>query len=232
MVLKTGKKLLAVIPARYGSIRLPRKNILPFANKPLIAWTILEAQKVARIDSIIVSTDSSIVQNIASNYGVSVTNLRSLETAGDHATSFQVISEVVNQNNGYESLILLQPTSPLRSHLDIDLALDIFEEFNSPVVSLYKSRENPFWTFKMGKDERIESLFPEKLKERSQDLPTTYTLNGAIYIDNLSDYLKCETFLRDETLGYIMDEESSIDIDTKEDFDRAEAIKFRRLSES
>jgi len=232
MTLKNGKRLLAIIPARFGSVRLPRKNILPFANKPLMAWTILEAQKVTRIDSIIVSTESSTVQNIASNYGVQVPYLRSLESAGDHATSFQVISEVINQNKGYDSIILLQPTSPLRSYLDIDLALDIFEDFNSPVVSLYKSHENPFWSFRIGKEGRIESMFPEKLRERSQDLPTTYTLNGAIYIDNISDYLKCETFLRDETLGYIMDEESSIDIDTKEDFDRAEAIKFRRLSES
>jgi CMP-N-acetylneuraminic acid synthetase len=231
MTLKNGKRLLAIIPARFGSVRLPRKNILPFANKPLMAWTILEAQKVTRIDSIIVSTESSTVQNIASNYGVQVPYLRSLESAGDHATSFQVISEVINQNKGYDSIILLQPTSPLRSYLDIDLALDIFEDFNSPVVSLYKSHENPFWSFRIGKEGRIESMFPEKLRERSQDLPTTYTLNGAIYIDNISDYLKCETFLRDETLGYIMDEESSIDIDTKEDFDRAEAIKFRRLTE-
>lgn len=231
MVLKNGNKILAIIPARYGSVRLPQKNILPFAHKPLLSWTILEAQKVTRIDSIIVSTESSIVQNIASNYGVSVPYLRSLESASDHATIFQVISEVVNQNSDYQSIILLQPTSPLRSHQNIDLALDIFEEFNSPVVSIYKSTENPFWTFEIGKEGRIKSLFPEKLNQRSQDLPTTYGLNGAIYIDNVSEYLKYETFLRDETLGYIMDNENSIDIDTKEDFERAEEIMFRKLSE-
>ena len=230
MSLKNGMRLLAIIPARFGSVRLPQKNILPFASKPLLSWTILEAQKVPRIDSIIVSTESALVRNLALDYGASVPSLRNLETASDHATSFEVISEVVNQNVNYDSIVFLQPTSPLRTHLDIDLALDIFEEFNSPVVSLCKSRENPFWTFEMRSDGRLRSLFPEKLKERSQDLPSSYGLNGAIYIDHASDYLRHKNFIRDETLGYVMDEASSIDIDTKEDFDRAEAIMLRKIS--
>ena len=82
----------------------------------------------------------------------------------------------------------------------------------------------------MRSDGRLRSLFPEKLKERSQDLPSSYGLNGAIYIDHASDYLRHKTFIRDETLGYVMDEASSIDIDTKEDFDRAEAIMLRKIS--
>ena len=118
------KKLLAVIPARGGSERIPKKNILNLSGKPLISWTIEAALASKYIDDVVVSTDDNEIFTIAKKYGAKVPFIRPDKFSSNHASSISVVLHVIDflqkVNESYDYIILLQPTSPLRTVKNID----------------------------------------------------------------------------------------------------------------
>ena len=151
-----GQSILAIIPARRGSKRLPGKNIKILGDKPLIAWTIEAAKNSQYIDHIIVSTDSDKIAKVAKNWGVAVPFERPSYLSTDEASSEDVIVHTLNwieENEGilFDYFILLQPTSPLRQTKDIDQALELMEKKNaSSVVSVVKAVRPIEWYVILG----------------------------------------------------------------------------------
>ena len=224
------EKVLAVIPARSGSKRLPNKNTRLFAGKPLLNWAIETALESKGVDEVLVSSDSDEIIGLALKYTGVTVHKRSDAASSDLASSFDFLSEILVNHPRNSVVALLQPTSPLRMCSDIENALALHLDSHKPVVSVVRNQISPYWSFKLGADGELNSLFPDALNKRSQDLSQTYSLNGAIYIDSSAHYLAEKTFLSSGTLPYVMSEESSIDIDTLEEFDKAESEMHRRMA--
>jgi len=220
------KKILAVITARAGSKRLPNKNILNLAGKPLIAWTIDEAKKSKYIDKLIVSTDSKEIAEISKYYGAEVPFMRPLELAIDTADSISVLKHSIEFfKNKFDYILLLQPTSPLRTVKDIDKAIIILNNKTKAVVSVCETEHSPLWSNILPEDLSMKNFIRSEIKnKRSQDLPKYYRLNGAIYIAETKYFYKNNGFLGDKTKAYIMSQQNSVDIDTELDFKFCEIL--------
>ncbi|WP_297443255.1 acylneuraminate cytidylyltransferase family protein [Sulfurimonas sp.] len=218
------KTFLAVIPARGGSKRLPRKNVLDLAGKPLISWSIEAAKKSKYIDEVIVSSDDDEILGIAHSLDVTALK-RPAILSTDTATTLEVIQHLIkNFEKQYTHLILLQPTSPLRESEDIDKAIELLDKKNADaVVSVCEMEHSPLWSNTLPKDNSMTTfLNKEILNKRSQDLETYYRLNGAIYVINIQKLLEKKSFFLEKNIyAYVMDQKKSIDIDTKLDFDIA-----------
>ncbi len=220
------KKYLAIIPARGGSKRLPRKNILPLANKPLIGWTIEAALNCNAISKIVVSSDDDEILAVANSYKVDALK-RPEYLATDTATSFDAIKHAIECDPGYEYIILLQPTSPLRTTKHLQEAILLLEEKQADaVISVCETEHSPLWTNTLPVDKSMQGFLREELLNiRSQDLPIYYRLNGAIYICKTNKLLEAESFfLKENIYAYLMDIKSSVDIDTEIDFKWAELL--------
>jgi len=220
------KKYLAIIPARGGSKRLPRKNILPLANKPLIGWTIEAALNCNAISKIVVSSDDDEILAVANSYKVDALK-RPEYLATDTAASFDAIKHAIENNSGYEYIILLQPTSPLRTTTHLREAMQLLEEKQADaVISVCETEHSPLWANTLQVDKSMQGFLREELLNiRSQDLPTYYRLNGAIYICKTNKLLEAESFfLKENIYAYLMDTKSSVDIDTEIDFKWAEFL--------
>jgi len=221
------KKIIAIIPARGGSKRLPRKNVLPLNGKPLIAWSIEAAQKSKYIDSIFVSTDDKEVAEVSREFGVDVPELRPEELASDTATTESVIFYTLNKfGQDADVVVILQPTSPLRTYKNIDEALELFVKKNAfSVVSVTPCEHSPVWSNTLPKDRAMGDFLKSEALRRSQDLEEFYRLNGAIYsfdINKLKE--RGEIVYTSESYAYVMENEVSQDIDTQLDFDVSEFI--------
>ena len=221
------KKILAVIPARGGIKRLHKKNILPLNGKPLIAWTIQAAKNSQYIDEFIVSTDDDEISRISIEYGSKVL-IRPGELSTDIATSIDVILHAINSiREQYDYIMLLQPTSPLRNNKDIDNAIELITKKDAKaVISVCESDHSPLWSNTLPEDGSMDDFIREEVKsKRSQDLPSYYRLNGAIYMAEIEGLRKEKTFfLKRKTHAYIMKRENSIDIDEPLDFKIAELL--------
>jgi len=215
-----GKTFLAIIPARGGSKRLPRKNVLELNNKPLIGWSIEAAQKSRYIDDIIVSSDDDEILDIATTYNVKALK-RPNELSSDTASTFDTLKHAIENSKKYNYIILLQPTSPLRTVEDIDGAIQyLFEKKADGIISVCKMEHSPLWSNTLGDDRSMEHfLKDEVLNKRSQDLQQYYRLNGAIYISQVDKFLENNSFfLKENIYAYEMSQQHSIDIDTEIDF--------------
>ena len=220
------KTFLAIIPARGGSKRLPRKNILDLCGKPLISWSIEAALKSKYISKVVVSSDDEEILNISSNFGADIIK-RSYELANDTATTFDAIKHTINNLEKYDYIVLLQPTSPLRNEKHIDEAIELLEEKQADaIVSVCEMDHSPLWSNTLPKDGNMNNfLRDEVLNKRSQDLEKYYRVNGAVYICKTDKLLENKSFfLKDNIFGYIMDRKSSIDIDEEIDFLFAERV--------
>ena len=218
------KTFLAIIPARGGSKRLPRKNILDLNGKPLIVYSIEAGLNSKYIDKVIVSSDDNEILNISKKFKANVIK-RPDYLASDTATSFEAIKHTIENVEKYEYVVLLQPTSPLRDAKHIDEAIELLEEKNADaVVSVCTMDHSPLWSNTLDKNLSMNNfLRDEVLNKRSQDLETYYRLNGAIYICKTDKLLEEKSFfLKDKIFAYKMDRKSSIDIDEEIDFRFAE----------
>ncbi len=214
------KTFLAIIPARGGSKRLPRKNILDLCGKPLIGWSIEAGFKSKYIDKVVVTSDDDKIIEISENFGAK-TIKRPDELASDTATTFEVVEHTIeNQEKNYDYIIILQPTSPLRTSTHIDEAIELlFRKNGDAIISVCEVEHSPLWTNTLPEDGNMSHFVPKKVQQRSQDLEQYYRLNGAIYICNTKKYLEKKTaFIKDSIYSYIMPQWSSVDIDTKLDF--------------
>lgn len=228
-----GASILAFIPARGGSKGLPNKNILECAGRPLIEWTIAAAKGVSYIDDVVVSTDSEKIAAVSQRAGASVPFLRPSELATDDSSLLDVTNHawkkhVTASDKQYDYVVVLQPTSPLRTAAHICEAIEFYfknrQSDEDTLASVYEvsqkfgwlmqsSRENGYIRFCLG----VSTRNPQRQRLEPYFLP-----NGAIFIANgaaLNGGL-----YRDNTLPFVMPAADSIDIDTLDDFVEAENI--------
>ena len=227
------ERIMAIIPARGGSKGIPKKNIKPLLGKPLISYSIEHAKKSEYINKVIVSTEDKEIAEISKEYGAEVIE-RPEELAKDETPTIEVIFHVLKvlkaKNYTPDIVILLQPTSPLRTAEDIDKAVELF--LNSgceSVVSVCEVEHSPYWCFEI-EEGYLKSLFgDEYLRRRRQDLEKVYVPNGAMYISTPKNLRKYKGFYCLRTIPYIMPPERSIDIDNEVDFMLAELLTKRYI---
>jgi CMP-N-acetylneuraminic acid synthetase len=221
------KTFLAIIPARGGSKRLPRKNVRELAGKPLIVWSIEAGLKSRYIDEVVVTSDDDEIIEIARQYGAK-TLKRPDELANDTATTYDAVAHTIKQYPYYDYIVLLQPTSPLREAEQIDEAIELlFEKSADAVISVCEAEHSPLWSNTLPENGSMAAFLPEKIKNtRGQDLEHYYRLNGAIYICQTDRLLKEKTFfIQDNVFAYKMERKHSIDIDEEIDFRLAALLK-------
>ena len=220
LLVYNNKTFLAIIPARGGSKRLPRKNVLSLNGKPLISWSIEAGLKSKYIDKVIVTSDDDEILDIAKEFGSDIIK-RPNELASDIATTFMAISHTIENVEKYDYVVLLQPTSPLRTVENIDESIEKLEEKNAnAIVSVCEMDHSPLWSNTLDDSLSMQGfLKDEVLNKRSQDLEIFYRLNGAIYICNTEKLLEEKSFfLKENIYAYVMDRKRSIDIDKEIDF--------------
>lgn len=222
---------IAIIPARSGSKGLTDKNIRLLCGKPLLAYSIEAARASGKFSEIMVSTDSEEYAGIAREYGAEVPFLRSSETSNDRASSWDVVREVLSryQSSGrsFESVALLQPTSPLRSAEDIQKAYELFETKKAKsVVGLCEAEHSPLWCNTLPEDYSLKGFLDSALVSKGrQQLSQFYRINGAMYLLRLEHSENMNFSLYEENCyAYLMPRERSVDIDTELDFLIAETI--------
>jgi len=220
------KKFLAIIPARGGSKRLPRKNVLDLEGKPLIAWSIEAGLQSDYIDKVVVSSDDAEILAVSEKFGAEIVK-RPDALSSDSSTTFDAIKHTIDNVEGYEYVVLLQPTSPLRSAKQIDEAIELLEAKNADaVVSVCEMEHSPLWSNTLDNSLSMDNfLSDEVLNKRSQDLETYFRLNGAIYICKIEKLLEEKSFfLKENIFAYVMSRESSVDIDEEIDFKMAKLL--------
>lgn len=223
--------VLGVIPARGGSKGVKNKNIKNINGKPLISYTIEEAQK-SKIDDLIVSTDSELISNLATSKGVIVPFVRPSALASDSARSIDVINHALIEmerlnSKVYDYVIMLQPTTPFRKYTDIDNCIDLIKNNKQAdsVISVVDVQGNHPARMKYIKDGKlIDPIFCEEIENQNrQELTQMYIRNGAIYLSSRETILK-KSFKGNICLAYEMDKFSSVNIDTIEDFQYAKFL--------
>ena len=225
------QKILAVIPARGGSKGVPRKNIRPLAGKPLIGWTIDAAHDSRWVDKVITSTDDDEIAAIARSLGCDVPFMRPAHLAADHSPGAAPVLHALEALPGYDYVVLLQPTSPLRTKLDIDACIERCSRLEADsCVSVTEIDQSPFWMFTMAADGKMRPfLTDEYLKGRQrQHLPRMLVLNGAVYVVQVEKFMSEKTFFFENTVGYEMPADRSLDIDKLWDFEIAEFVLQRK----
>ena len=214
------------MPARGGSKGLPRKNIRLIYNKPLIYWTIKAALGSKYIDNVVVSTDDKEIADLSKQFGAEVPFIRPPELALDHSLRNEVISHALEQLPGFDFVILLQPTSPLRTNTHIDEAFELFLRSKAKsCVSVVEQHPTPEWIFSMNSNDRLERIKESTKSTNRQALPKYYSLDGSIYItsvQNFFDSSSIDPFTDDDVVPYIMPKKYSVDIDDEEDFQLVE----------
>jgi N-acylneuraminate cytidylyltransferase len=226
-----GKTVVGVIPARGGSKGVPRKNIRVAAGKPLIAWTIEEALKSKYIDRLVLSSEDPEIMEIASRYGCDVPFHRPMELALDDTPGIDPVLHALGELPGYDYIVLLQPTSPSRAVSDIDGCIERCEESRANAcVSVVKCHEHPYHMFSAQHDFTLQRLVPEAINfHRRQDYPDFFLLNGAVYVAQTKWLQHSRTFFSNETVGFEMPEERSLDIDTEGDIRRFELSRTQAI---
>lgn len=215
--------VLALIAARGGSKGVPGKNILPICGKPLIQWTIDAALASRYIDRLILSSDDDDIIAVAEAGGCEIPFRRDASLAGDTSSSIDVVFDALVRVPGYNIVVLLQPTSPLRIANDIDGSIERLELSGAPAcVTVRAAEEHPYWTFfSDGQGCLVHYVKPPVgMPMRRQDLPEAWCLNGAVYAARTEWFLKNRSFVSPHTVIYPMPTERSLDIDTPADIDR------------
>jgi len=228
------RRILAIIPARGGSKGVPGKNLKDLNGKPLIAWTIEAAKKSRYIDEIVVSTDYKAIAKAAIKYGATVPFKRPKELASDNAKMIDVMSHCIrffqNAGDDYDIIILLQPTSPLRSAHDIDKAIGFFiEKGAKAVVGVVECEHSPQLANILPKDLNMNKFLIKNIGNKNrQELEAYYRINGAVYLADIDFIISRRDWYGPNTFAYIMRRENSVDIDNLFDFMLAEFIMNRK----
>ncbi|MCP5437384.1 MAG: acylneuraminate cytidylyltransferase family protein [Chromatiaceae bacterium] len=225
-----GLRVLAVVPARGGSKGLPRKNVLDLAGRPLITWTLAAARDSQYVDRCVVSTDDVEIAEVSRAHGGDVPFMRPAELAHDSADTFGAIRHAIEQLPGFDIVLILQPTSPLRTDADIDGTLVQMQAHAAPAcVSVMEPAKSPYWCYRVNDDNRLVPLLdPAYSRMRRQDLPQTFALNGAVYAARVDWLLQHQNCLSEQTVAYAMPAERSVDIDTAFDLRLAELYLQQR----
>ncbi len=216
-----GKRILAFIPARAGSKGISDKNIIDVNGKPLIAYSIEAAKKSKYIDEVLVSTDGEKIAAVAKEFGANVPFLRPKELASDTSKTIDAVLHAIEymraQDDVYDIFVLLQPTQPLRTVEDVDGAIEaFFDHHMRSLVAVSEVDENPILTRTIQEDGTLKKMLDVSSTCRRQDMPKFYKVNGAIYINMISE-ISAETSFNDNEIPYIMAQDKAIDIDEEKD---------------
>ncbi len=227
-MVNTNLKILYVIPARGGSKGVPGKNIKPLAGKPLIYYSIEVARQLTTDENICVTTDDLMIKEAVEKTGLHVPFLRPENLSTDTATSNDVILHALNyyEQKGFffDLIVLLQPTSPFRKLKDVENAFAMWTSNLDMVVSVKETKSNPYYLLV----EEDEEGYLQKSKKgsftRRQDCPTVYEYNGAVYLINVDSLKHKKISEFSKVKKVVMDENSSVDIDTPLDWIFAETL--------
>jgi len=218
---------IAYIPARAGSKGIPKKNIRPLCGKPLLGWMVEAALKTKLFDRVMVSTDTEEFAEVARNCGAWVPFLRDPAVAKDTTPTIETICsdkarlEAMGEN--FDTFCLLQPTTPFCSAEDIAGAIALHEKVHAGVVSVMRTKARPMLLRTVNAESRATPLLDIHKVLRRQDEPVFYELNGAIYINAWNEVTPDHKFAFNP-YAYVMEDSHSIDIDTEEDFSKAESL--------
>ena len=220
---------LAIIPARSGSVGLHDKNIKLLTGIPLLGYSVKAAVESGCFDTVMVSTDSPLYATIARAYGAEVKFLRSNENSTSTASTNSVCKEVLLKykelGEEFDTFTILQPTSPLRGPQDIKNAFDLFNEKSADAVVSITELEYPANIIgEITDDLNMKNFFVFGRVDRRQDAKKIYRLNGAIYISKIKPFLESGNIYSGSCYAYLMDNKTSIDIDSESDFSKAENL--------
>lgn len=223
-------KILALIPARGKSKRLPGKNIKMLGGKPLIVWSINAAKSIPEICDILVSTDDPRIASIAKNEGAVVPWLRPKKLACDSANSVDVALHAVDwyQKNrcNLDGIILLQPTSPFRTKKTIRSGIFLYIKYDrKPVLGVSLCHAHPMWALKKEGSYLVPFISKHGMRKRSQDLPPAYVLNGSFYLISPAELRASKSFIGSKSVPLLIkSQREALEIDTKWDFKIAKSI--------
>lgn len=224
-------RVLAVIPARRGSKRLPGKNTRQLFDKPLIAWSIEFAKSIPWFTDIQISTDSAQIAAVCSSHGIEVPRLRPAELAMDESTSIDVVLDVLSwrRSNGqeFDMVALLQPTTPIRLAQRWDVAFDLLNSDDCEgVIGVSLADTHPYLTFQNSMDGFLKPWISNVSGvTRSQDFPSAYAVNGALYLMRVDALIEQRTFFPEKCRSVLCSEKvENIDIDTPFDWRVAEML--------
>lgn len=222
-------RILALVPARGGSKRVPGKNIRLLGGRPLIKWSIDALNGIADICDVLVSTDDAAIAEVARAAGAIVPWLRPNELATDTAKSVDVCLHALDwyerEKGEVDGVLLMQPTSPFRSRDTIVRGINLFREHNRrSVLGVAPTQTHPMWCFEIQGESMRPYIISVESNLRSQDLPPAYVISGVLYLLTPRELRECRTFYNDSTVPLIVDRpEEGIDIDTEWDWAIAEA---------
>jgi pseudaminic acid cytidylyltransferase len=230
------KKILAIIPARGGSKRIPRKNIKNFLGKPIIVYSIKSAIASKIFDEVMVSTDDKEIAGVAVKYGAKIPFFRSAKNSDDHATTADVIKEVISeykkQGNNYDYVCCLYSTAPFVTAEKLIRAKETLEKSHADSVLPVTAFSFPIQrSFKIDTKGRLKMNWPKNMNARSQDLLPTYHDAGQFYFLDVKKFLLNKIIFSGDTLPMIVPETEVQDIDNEEDWKMAE-FKYRALTEN
>lgn len=223
-------KILALILARGGSKRLPRKNIRLLGGKPLIVWSIDVVKDISEICDILVSTDDSAIAAVSKEAGALVPWMRPLDLATDTASSFDAALHALDWyesvNGAIDALLLLQPTSPFRTTDTVRRGIELFKANEQlAVIGVSPAHTHPMWSFKMDGGFLAPFMEDNGLGTRSQDLPAVYAPNGCFYLSSPMQLRTRRSFIGSKTIPLLIESpQEAIDIDTEWDFNMADLI--------
>lgn len=218
---------LVVIPARGGSKGIPKKNIKLLNKKPLIAYAIKTALQIFSKDDICVSTDADEIAIEAEKSGIDIHFKRPEELATDTAGTQEVLLHALDfyekKGKTYDTLVLLQPTSPFRKPIHLKEALELYSSDLDMVVSVKESKSNPYYNL-FEEEKGLLKKSKEGQYVRRQDVPEVYEYNGAIYIINIKSLKNSDISSFKKVKKYVMDEISSMDLDNLLDWKICELL--------
>jgi len=221
-------RILAVIPARGGSKRVPGKNVRKLGNKPLINWTIDSALNIPELSAIVVSTDDPQIAEIAQSAGATVPWLRPIKLATDEAKSADVAIHALDwyekENGEVDGILLLQPTSPFRTNETIQKAISLFKNHKgSSIIGVSPVQNHHLYTLEKPGEFLVQYHQQRFLRKRSHNKSQIYTVNGAIYLVSPQEIRSGNSFIGSCLLPVIVESPiEALDIDTEEDFKIAE----------
>lgn len=226
---------VAIITARGGSKRIPRKNIKPFFGKPIIAYSIQAAKDAQCFDEIMVSTDDKEISEVALNYGATIPFFRSAQTSDDFSGTVDVLLEVLREyerrGKKFDQACCLYPAAPLITPDLLLSSLRVLEASESLAVVPVAPFPSSIWRALKIADGKLERLWDTYEKSRSQDLPETYYDVGQFYWMNVQAFLRDEKIIGNSTVPFILSPRQIQDIDTEEDWKEAE-YKYRMLQKN
>lgn len=223
--------MLAVIPAKGGSTRLPRKNARRLGDKPLVGWTIESALDAGVFTDIVVSSEDDEILDIASRWSVECRSRPkhlAVDPAGCIHVAQHVRSELEREGRRYAYIAILMPTCPFRSPEDIRAAAAMAHVAeNGAVLSVSEFSHTPYNGLVMGPEKILQPLLPERFGRKAQELPVVYRPNGAIFIMNEALLKRATNLYMPPMRPYLMSANRSVDIDNEIDLEWAEFLVRR-----